>query len=117
MLILKLTITNRECNMYTIIENKDKKLVAQGKHGNEAIHIIHCSDTLEELRGDVATPYIVAEEFSSYARVHLVTDFSEDGALNQVADYIIAEGCPMEDIHMIGVFEATTLTNNKEVTV
>ena len=103
--------------MFTIIEGQNKKLVAQGEYGNEDIHIIHCADTLDELRGDVATPYVVAEEFSLYARVHLVTDFSEDAALNQVADYLIEkEGAHYNELHIIGVFEATTLTNNNEVT-
>lgn len=90
--------------MYKIIEDKYKKLVAVGKYGEETIHIIHCAETLEELKEDVATPYIVAEECTNFARIHLVTDFSKEEALQQVDEYL-REKEGVEDTYMITVFE------------
>jgi hypothetical protein len=92
--------------MYTIKENNKGKLVAIGKFGEETIHLIHCSDTIEELKEDIANIYIVAEECTNFARVHLVTDFSEDEALQQVDEYL-REKEGIEETHLIGVFEAT----------
>lgn len=93
--------------MYTIETNKKDELVAVGNFGEEAIHLVHCGETVEELKEDVATPYIVAEEASNFARVHLVTDFSEDEALQQVDEYL-REKEGIEETHLIGVFEAKT---------
>jgi hypothetical protein len=92
--------------MFKIKINKHNKLVAIGMFGEETIHIIHCSETIDELKDDIATPYIVAEECTNLARVHLVTDFSEDAALQQVDTYLREEE-GVEDTHLIGVFEAS----------
>ncbi len=89
--------------MYKIIEEKGK-LKAKGKHGNESVHLIHCSNTLKELKKDCANIYIVAEECTNFARVHLVTNFSEDEALQQVDEYL-REKENVEETHLIGVFE------------
>ncbi len=89
--------------MYKIIE-ENGKLKYKGKFGNEAIHLIHCSSTLKELREDSANIYIVAEECSNFARIHLVSDFSEDEALQQVDEYL-REKEEEEETHLIGVFK------------
>ncbi len=84
--------------------NKHGKIVATSKFGDETIHVIHCSETIEELKDDVATPYIVAEECTNFARLHLVTDFSEDEALQQVDEYL-REKEGVEDTHLITVIK------------
>ena len=91
--------------MYKIKKNDHNELVAIGKFGEETIHIIHCAETIEDLIDDVATPYIVAEECTNFARVHLVTNFSEDEALQQVDEYL-REKENVEETHLIGVFKA-----------
>jgi len=89
--------------MYTIVNNEGK-LMAKGKYGNEAIHIIHCSETIYDIKEDVAIPFIVAEESGNFARVHLVTDFSANEAMYQVLTYL-QENEGVEEPHLIGVFE------------
>jgi hypothetical protein len=91
--------------MYKIKANSHNELVAIGKFGEETIHIVHCGETIEDLKDDVATPYIVAEECTNFARVHLVTNFSEDEALQQVDEYL-REKEDIKETHLIGVFEA-----------
>jgi hypothetical protein len=91
--------------MYKIKTNSNNELVAIGRLGEETIHIVHCAETIEDLKDDVATPYIVAEECTNFARVHLVTNFSEDEALQQVDEYL-REKEGVEETHLIGVFEA-----------
>ena len=91
--------------MYKIKTNTHNELVAIGKFGEETIHLIHCSETVDELKEDIANIYIVAEECTNFARVHLVTDFSEDEALQQVDEYLREEE-GVEETHLIGVFEA-----------
>ena len=91
--------------MYRIKTNNKGKLIAVGKYGEESIHIVHCSENIEELKEDCANIYLVAEECTNFARVHIVTDFSEDEALQQVDEYLREK----EDTaysHLIGVFEA-----------
>ena len=88
----------------TLKENEHNELVFIDKFGENSIHIIHCSDNLEDLKEDVATPYLVAEEATNFARVNLVTDFSEDEALQQVDEYL-REKEGIEETHLIGVFE------------
>ena len=90
--------------MFKIKENDNNELIAIGKFGEETIHIVHCAETIEDLKDDIATPYIVAEECTNTARVHLVTDFSEDEALQQVDEYL-REKEGVEETHLIGVFK------------
>ena len=93
--------------MNKIIQNEHNEIELISKWGRETIHLIHCSETIEEIREDVATPYIVAEESTNFARLHLVTDFSEDEALQQVDTYLReVEG--EEESHLITVFKVTT---------
>lgn len=89
--------------MYTI-KNNNGALVAVGKYGAETIHVNHCSSSLEELKAG-ASLYVVAEECTNYARVHLVSDSSCDSALQQVDNYL-REKEGVNDTHLIGVFEA-----------
>ena len=91
--------------MYLIEENSFGRLVAVGKYGVMTIHVFHCSENLEDLREDVANLYVVAEECTNYARLHLVTDFSKDEALQQIDEYLREEE-GVEETHLIGVFEA-----------
>jgi len=92
--------------MNKIIKNDKGEIAYQSKYGTEAIHLIHCSETLEEIKQDVATPYIVAEEVTNYPRLHLVTDFSEDEALQQVDEYIREQENEQES-HLITVFQVS----------
>ena len=91
--------------MYKIKESNNNKLVAVGKFGEETIHLIHCGETVEEISNDVANPFIVAEECTNFARVHLVTAFSDDEAAQQVDEYL-REKEDVTETHLIGVFEA-----------
>ena len=92
--------------MYNIKANEQGKLVAVGEYGEETIHVIHCSETLEELKEDVATPYLLAEQCSNFSRIHLVTDFSEDEALQQLDEYLRENECEGDEYtHLIGVYE------------
>ena len=91
--------------MYFIKENSDKKLFAKARKGETAIHVVHCAETIEELKEDVANIYLVAENVSNHARIHLVTDFSKDEALQQVYNYLVEkEG--NEEPSLIAVSEA-----------
>ena len=85
-------------------ENKQGKIVYVDTFGESAIYMIHCSETIEELKEDSAIPYLVAEECTNYPYVHLVTAFSEDEALQQVDDYL-REKEGVDETHLIGVFE------------
>ena len=88
----------------TLKENEHNELIFIDKFGENSIHIIHCSETLEEIKEDEATPFLVAEEATNFARVHLVTGFSEDEALQQVDEYL-REKEGIEETHLIAVFE------------
>jgi hypothetical protein len=92
--------------MYKIITNRYGQLAAKGKQGEEAIHLVHCSETIEELKEDSANIYIVSEECTNFARVHLVTDYSEEEALEQVDEYL-REKEGREESHLIGALECT----------
>jgi len=90
--------------MGNLTENSNGKLMYKSNYGNETIHLIHCSNTIAEIKEDTAAPYIVAEEVSNFARLHLVTDFSEDEALQQVDEYLReCEG--HEESHLITVIK------------
>jgi len=91
--------------MYKIKTNSNGRLIAVSQYGEEMIDLVHCSENIEDLREDVATPYLVAEECSNFAFIHLVTDFSEDEALQQVAEYL-REKEGYDEPHLIGVFKA-----------
>ena len=90
--------------MNTITQNDKGQFKLNTKWGSETIHLIHCSETLEEIKQDVATPYIVAEEATNYPRLHLVTDFSEDEAFQQVDEYL-REQENIQESHLITVFQ------------
>ena len=91
--------------MYKIKTNNHNELVALGKYGEETLHMVHCAKKIEDLKEGVANLYIVAEECTNFARVHLVSDFSEDEALQQVDEYL-REKEGVDESHLIGVFEA-----------
>jgi len=91
--------------MYKLTE-ENNKLVLTGKYGTESIHLIHCSNSIEDLKEDACNIYMVAEECTNFARVHLLTDFSEDEALQQVDSYLIEkEG--VDETHLIAVFKVS----------
>lgn len=92
--------------MYKIGQNEKGQLIAIGKYGNEVIHFVHCSETIEELKDEIANIYLVAEECTNFARLHLVADFSEDEALQQVDEYLREEE-EVEESHLIHVTECT----------
>lgn len=87
-----------------ITTNENNEIVFKDRFGENTIHFIHCSEDLQEIKEDTAKPYIVAEEFTNFARIHLVTDYSEDEALQQVDEYI-RENENTIDSHVIAVFE------------
>jgi len=89
------------------LQETNNKLTFTDRFGsNNAIHLIHCGETLAEIKEDVATPYLVAEEATNFSRVHLVTDFSEDEALQQVDEYLReVEG--VDESHLIAVSKLT----------
>jgi len=92
--------------MYKIRTNKHNELIAIGKFDEETIHLVHCSEKIEDLKEDIANLYIVAEECTNFARVHLVSDFSQDEALQQVDEYL-REKEGVNESHLIGVFNAS----------
>ena len=88
-------------------KNKYDEIVFKDEFSNEnSIHIIHCGETIEEIKEDVAMPYIVLEESTNYARVHLVTDFSEGEALHQIDQYLREEE-GADDTHLLAVFKCS----------
>ena len=88
-----------------LYQNEHNELKFSDKISDDnTIHLIHCAETLEEIKEDVATPYLVAEECTNFARIHLVTDFSEDEALQQIDEYL-REKEGEEESHLIGVFK------------
>ncbi len=88
-----------------LYQNEHNELKFSDKFSDDnTIHLIHCAETLDEIKEDVATPYLVAEECTNFARVHLVTNFSEDEALQQVDEYL-REKEGEEESHLIGVFK------------
>lgn len=91
--------------MYKISTNEHGELIAIGKFGEETIHVIHCAETIEELKEDSYDVYLVAEECTNFARVHLITESSKDEALQKVDEYL-REQEGHEHSHLIGVFEA-----------
>jgi hypothetical protein len=68
--------------------NFDGSLYIETKLGHEKPHIIHCSESLYEIKQDSAKPYLVAEECTNFPRLHLLTSWSEDEALQDVATYL-----------------------------
>lgn len=96
---------------YKLIE-EDGKLKFKGSYGSETIHVIHSSETLEDLKEECEygyNPYLVVEEFGNFGRVHLITSRSQDESLQTVHEYIQENECEdlndIKDIHLIGVFE------------
>ena len=88
-----------------LYQNKHSELVFSDKFGDDnTIHIIHCSDNLEEIKEDVWDAYLVAEECTNYPRLHLLTSPSEDEALQAVDEYL-REKEGDEESHLIGVFK------------
>jgi hypothetical protein len=82
-----------------LIETK-KGLMIQTKYGDDTIHINHTHDTLEYFQDDIWSPYMVAEECTNHARVHLVTASSKVHALEQIDEYL-REKEGVEETHLI----------------
>lgn len=80
------------------------RLYIETRLGNEYPHIIHCGESLYDIKQDSATPYLVAEEATNFARLHLLTSWSEDEALQDVAEYITEQEGEQEP-HLIAVYE------------
>jgi hypothetical protein len=71
--------------------NFDGSLYIETKLGHEKPHVIHCSESLYEIKQDTAAPYLVAEECTNFPRLHLLTSWSLDDALQEVATYLQEE--------------------------
>ena len=98
-------------------EDLKGRLYVETKNGNEYPHIIHCADSLEEIKKDSFITYLVAEnrldsssvpftslECTNHARLHLLTEWSKDSALDTISIYLREiEG--HEDPHLIEVFK------------
>ena len=97
-----------------LAENKNGKLIVIGKYGEETIHLNHTSETISDIKEDVFSPYLVAEEATNFARNHLVTATSIDDALERIDEYIRENETEIEELeddnfstHLIGAFELT----------
>ena len=84
--------------------NFDSSLYIETKLGHERPHVIHCNESLFEIKQDSAEPYLVAEEAGNFARLHLLTSWSEDEALQDVATYLQEEE-ETEEPHLVAVFK------------
>ena len=84
--------------------NFDGSLYIETKLGHERPHVIHCNESLFEIKQDSAEPYLVAEECTNFPRLHLLTSWSEDEALQDVATYLQEEE-ETEEPHLIAVFK------------
>lgn len=71
---------------------------------NEYPHLIHCGESLYDIKQDTATPYLVAEEATNFARLHLLTSWNEDEALQDIAEYLREEEGE-QDPHLIAVYK------------
>ena len=90
-----------------LIETKEGELKFTSNYsGTNSIDIVHCSETLSEIKEGSTSAYIVAEECTNFARIHLLTDWSEDEALQTVATYLREEEGE-EEAHLIAVFKLT----------
>ena len=85
-------------------EDSKNRLYVETKTGNEYPHLIHCANSLYDIKQDSAHAYLVAEECTNYGRVHLLTSWSEDEALEDVATYL-QETEGDEEPHLIAVFK------------
>ena len=82
-----------------LIDTK-KGLQIETKYGTEAIHLNHTHETVSEFNEDVWQPFMVVEEATNFARVHLITAENEDHALSQIDEYLREkEYC--ENTHLI----------------
>ena len=79
-------------------------LYIETKLGNEKPHVIHCGESLYNIKQDSAEPYLVAEECTNFPRLHLLTSWSEDEALQEVAEYL-QEKEGEEEPHIIAVYK------------
>lgn len=80
------------------------RLYIETRLGNEYPHLIHCGESLYDIKQDSAKPYLVAEEAGNFARLHLLTSWSEDEALQEIADYLREEEAE-QDPHLIAVYK------------
>lgn len=79
-------------------------LYIETKLGHERPHVIHCGESLYDIKQDSAEPYLVAEECTNFPRLHLLTSWSEDEALQDVATYLQEQENEPEP-HLIAVFK------------
>ncbi len=85
-------------------EDSKGRLYVETKHGNEYPHLIHCADSLEDIKKDSFITYLVAEECTNHARLHLLTEWSKASALDTISIYL-REMEGHEDPHLIEVFK------------
>ena len=78
------------------------RLYIETSYGHEHPNVIHCSESLYQIKQDSATPYLVAEESTNFARLHLITSWSEDEAMQDVETYLNVLN---QDPHIIAVFK------------
>jgi len=88
-----------------LIQNIHGELRFTDKFSDDnTIHLVHCANNLEDIKEDVWSPYIVAEECTNFARIHLVTAPNEDVAAQDVAEYL-QEKEGEDEPHIIAVFK------------
>lgn len=66
----------------------------------EQIHIFHNGKTLEEIKEDCYPAFVVAEYFSNFPRLHLITARNEGEALQAVYEYLSDGSDDDEDIEL-----------------
>jgi len=86
-------------------KNKHDELVFSDRLSEcNTIHLVHCCESLEEIKEDIWEPYLVAEECTNFPRIHLLTAPSEDEALQAIDEYL-REKENVKHTHIIGVFK------------
>ena len=89
-------------------ENKITGWAVESDNGmTETIHINHTGwECVEDAKEDIWAPFLVAEEATNYARLHLVCDSCDDYAAQEVQTYLDHElDNPEDGYHIIGVFD------------
>ena len=85
----------------------NKGLQIETRFGVEAIHVNHAHNSIVEFDEGIWSPYMVAEEATNFARVHLLTAPNEEKALQTIATYLFEEE-DIEEPHLITAQKLTT---------
>lgn len=84
-------------------------VMGKSYYDTQIVHVNHTHDNIEDLKEDSYDTFLVYENCSNFAKTHLVSEDSEDSALEFVYDYLIESeslDCE-EEIQLIGVEKLT----------